>query len=80
MAPLCNENVSRFDIAVNDALRVCCIERIGDFDCDRERSFNIHRTACDAVFQRQAIKKFHGDEAFAIVLANFINRADAGMV
>ena len=56
------------------------IERIGDFDGNRQRSFNIERTATDAVFQRQAIKKFHGYEAFAGVIPNFINCADAGMV
>ncbi len=34
----------------------------------------------DAVLEGLAVEKFHGDEAFAVVLSDFVNRADVRMV
>src|SRR5580692_2221664 len=34
----------------------------------------------DAALQRHAVKKFHGDEGFSVLLANIMNRANVGMV
>jgi hypothetical protein len=32
------------------------------------------------MLQRLPVQKFHGDEALALVLANFVDGADVGMV
>ena len=34
----------------------------------------------DAVLQRHAVQKLHGDEGLAVLLADVVNRADVGMV
>ncbi len=38
------------------------------------------RTPGDAVLQRYAVQKLHGDEGFAVLVVNFVNRADVRMV
>src|ERR1700722_3822932 len=80
VSTLGDENIPWLDIAMDDPLRVRHLKRIGDFDGNGKRGFNIYRTATDAMFQRQAIKKFHCNEALTTVLPNFINRADSGMI
>ena len=32
------------------------------------------------MLQRHAIQKLHGDERFAVLFVNFVDRADVGMV
>src|SRR5439155_23388121 len=41
---------------------------------------NLQRPARNAVLQRCAIQKLHGDERLVILLANFVDSADIGMV
>ena len=38
------------------------------------------RTSSDAVLQRHAIETFHGDEGLAMLIVDFVNGADVGMV
>ena len=45
-----------------------------------EKSFRFQRTPRDAVLQRHAVQKLHGDERTALLLANVVNRADVGVV
>ena len=44
------------------------------------RSFDIHGAAVDAVLERLAVEKFHGDEGLAVLFADVVNGADVGMV
>ncbi len=80
MAPLGNENIGRFDVAMNDALRMSGIEAIGDFDAEIEKNLHVQRTAHDQVLQGPAIKIFHGDKGFAGFVADVVNRANARVV
>src|SRR5580704_14445076 len=80
MAPLGDEDVRRFDVAVHDAGGVSRIEGIGDFDGDREKNFRFQRTPRDAMLQSRAIQKLHGDEGFAMLVVNFVDGADVWMI
>ena len=46
----------------------------------RQQRFHLQRTPSDPLPQRHAIQKLHGDEGSPVVLADFVNRADVGMV
>src|SRR5215475_5178929 len=61
---------------MNDALAVCCVERIGNLDSQIQHMFKRNRLAADTVFQGLAIQKFHGHERFPLHLADIVNRAD----
>ena len=63
VAALGDENVGGLDVAVNDALGVSGVERVGDFDGQRKKPFDFEGTAGDAVLQGHAFEIFHGDEA-----------------
>ena len=45
-----------------------------------EQGLDFQRAAGDAVLQRQAVQKLHGDEGLAVLLADVVNGADVGMV
>ena len=75
-----DENIRGLDVAVNDVFGVRGVERVGDFDGEREEVFDIHGAAVDAVLERLAVEKFHGDEGLAVLFADVVNGADVGMV
>jgi hypothetical protein len=75
-----HEDVRRLDVAVDDASGVSGVERVGDVDGDGEKNVRFQRTPGDAVLQGQPVEKFHGDERFAVLLVNFVDGADVGMV
>ena len=80
VAALGDENIGGLDVAVNDAFGVRGVERVGDFDGEREQVFDVQRAAGDAVLERLAVEKFHGDEGLAVLLADVVNGADVRMV
>ena len=75
-----DEDVGRLDVAVHDFFGVRGIERIGDFDGQREQGLGVHGLARDAMLQRHAVQKLHGDEGLAVLLADVVNGADVGMI
>ena len=85
MAALGDENVGGLDVAMDDAFRVRGVERVGDFDGEREHGVAIERASGDGVLERYAVQKLHGDEGLALrfinpLLVDFVNRANVGMV
>ncbi len=75
-----DEKVGGLDVAMNDALGVRGVQRVGDFDADVEQAFHFQRAAVHGVLQRGAVEKFHGDEGFAVFFADIVDGANAGMV
>ena len=47
---------------MDDAFRVCSVECIGDLDGERQNQLGVHGTPGNAVLQRHAVEKLHGDE------------------
>ena len=80
VAALGDEEIGGLDVAMDDAGFVCGIEGVGDFDGEREDGVEIERALGDAMLQRLAIEKFHGDEGLAVLVVNFVDGADVGMV
>ncbi len=68
-----HEDVRRLDVAVGDAFRVRRRERVGDLDREVEELIRLERLAGDALLQRLALEQFHGDEALAVKLADFVD-------
>ncbi len=80
MAAIGDKNVGGLDIAVNNSLGVCCIQRLRDFDCEVQEFVKRQRPAGDAMFQRGSFQEFHGDEPAPAVFGNFVDGADVRMV
>src|ERR1700685_147548 len=78
-APRGDENIGGLDVAMPDAFAVSGVEPVGDLDGDGEKGVHVHGAAGDGVFQRGAFEIFHGDEGFAGVFADIVDRADVGM-
>ena len=55
MAAFGEENVSRVNIAVNDAMGVRGVESIGYLDSKRQQGYQIQRTTGNPVCQRQSV-------------------------
>ncbi len=74
------EDVGRLNVPVNDSLGVSGVESLGDFDGQIQQALEFHRVPGDGVLQSCTFQAFHGDEGFAIRLADFVDGADVGMV
>ncbi len=80
MAALGHEKICRLDVAVNDSAFMRRVKRVGDLDGEGQDRLDLHRLFGNAVLQGHAIQKLHGDEGFAMLVVNFVNGADVGMV
>ena len=80
MVALGDENIRRLNVAMDNVLGVGRLERVGNFNRQTQKQSQFDGTEGDAVFQRRPFQKLHRDERLIVVLANFINRADVGMV
>src|ERR1700732_5332961 len=65
---------------MNDAFRMGCIHRFGNFDGDPQQRIEFHRSVADQVLQRGAFEELHRDEGLALMLSDFVDGADVGMV
>ena len=73
-------DVGRFQIAVDDALLVCRLERLGDLSRDRECLLNRQRTQRQTLGERRAFHEFEHEAAHASGLLQPIDRANVWMV
>ena len=65
---------------MHNAFAVGSVEGISNFNGQGQDGLSLHRSSGDAVFQSQPIQKLHSDKALALVLADFVDSADVGMV
>ena len=75
-----NENVGGLDVAMDDALGVGGVECIGNLDAEVEDGIGFEGAPFDAMFERVAFEKLHGDEVAAVVIPDVVDGADVGMV
>ncbi len=80
VAALGDEKVGGLDVAVDNAFAVGRVERIGDFDAQRENRLQFHGAPGDEVLERDAVEELHDEEGAAALLANVVDGADVGMV
>ena len=80
MSALGNEDVRRFDVAVDDAFGMRGIKGIRNLDAERENQFRVHRAIADAVLQGHAVEILHGDEVLPTALINLEHHADIWVV
>jgi len=75
-----DEDVGGFDVAVEDALCMRGIERVGDLNAQVEQVFGRQRPRGNAMSQRLALEQLHDDIGLALVFADVVERADVRMV
>ncbi len=80
LTALGDKNICGLDVAMDDALAVGGVERVGDLDTQSDQGFCVERPAFDAMLERLAFEKFHGDKSQAVLLVDFVNGADIGMI
>ena len=79
MSALCYENVGGLDVTVDDAFGVGDVKGIGNLNRKVEHNRERKRLAMDMLAQGFAVDELHGDERPLVLLANVVDRADAGM-
>ena len=80
VAALGDEDVGGLDVAMNDPLGMRGIQRVGNLDRQTEHSFIFHGLSADAMLQRHALQKLHGNERLSPCLADFVDGANIGMI
>src|SRR6266478_7971411 len=75
-----DEDVRWLDVPMDDALRMCRVESVGNLNAQIEHRFDLQRLAIDPMPERLPLQQFHGDEGSPIGLVNLVDRADVGMV
>jgi hypothetical protein len=65
---------------MNDALRMCGIQRVRHVNSDVEQAIDVQWAAGDEMLQSRAFEKLHRDESPPILLADVVNGADVRMV
>jgi hypothetical protein len=80
VTPSSDEQVGGLDAAMNDALAVRGIESVGDLDANVQELLQLDWATPDGVLQGHSIEVLHGDERTTVVLADFVDGADIGVV
>ena len=75
-----NEDVRWLDVSMDDALRMCCIERVGNLDAEIEHRFDLQRLSSDSVPECLPLQQFHGNEGSPIDFVDFVDRADVRVI
>ena len=80
MAALRHKDIRWFDVPVDNAFGVGCVEPVRYLDAQVKDGFHFHRSTTDAVFQRHTVQILHDYEGLSVFLADFVNRADVRMI
>ena len=65
---------------MNDTLRVGGVEAFGNLPCPIEKDLGLQRPPRNAMRQRHPVEKLHRNEGLAVVLRDFVDGANVGMV
>ncbi|HEY6266855.1 MAG TPA: hypothetical protein VIX11_01040 [Candidatus Acidoferrum sp.] len=80
MTAISDKNVGGLDVAVDYSFGVRRVECVGNVDTKREKGFQFHGKPGDAVLQGLPLEKFHGDERLPVLVVDFVNGADVGVI
>ena len=80
MAAFGYENIRGLYVAMRDAFGMRSVKTLRNFDGHFEQKFERHRLGSHSVLQRHPVQEFHRDERLALVLPDFVDRADVGMI
>src|SRR5215469_13275130 len=80
MSTLGDKDVGRFEIAVNDAGYVRGIERVGNLNAEGEQRVQFYGLPSNATLQCRPVQKLHGNERLLVVLPDFVDGANVGMI
>ena len=75
-----DEDICGLDVAMDDALRVCRVESVGDLNTQIKHRFDLQRLTSDSMPERLTLQQFHGDEGSPVGFVNLIDGADVGVV
>ena len=75
-----DKDVRRLDVTVNNSAGVGGVEGVGDLNPQFEQLLELEWTALDLVLKGCAFQILHGDESFAVLLADVVDGANIGMV
>jgi hypothetical protein len=75
-----DEDVRRFDVAVDDFARMRRVQSVRNLDSDIQHQLARDRAAADPMFERLPVEKLHHDELLAVELADVIDRADVRVI
>ncbi len=78
--PFGHEDVRGLDIPMNDPLGVGRIQSIRELDADLQELLRLEGLPGDAVLERLALQKLHGDEGLTLVLVYVVDGADVSVI
>jgi hypothetical protein len=76
------EDVARFDVAVDDAGLVRGVDRVGEHDGSVEECWNVEAAAGETMLEGFALQQFHDEKALVacVQIADVVHRADVRML
>src|SRR5581483_12272978 len=75
-----NKNICRLDVAMNDSFGVSGVERLRNLNRQGKKKIDIQWVIGDPMFESTSVQKLHRNEGLRFILADFVNRADVGMI
>src|SRR2546422_313170 len=75
-----DEDIGRFDVTVNDPLRMGSIQCVGNLDGQLQQLLRVERPAGNAVLERLALQKLHDNKVLALVFINLMDGTDVGVI